>query len=186
MEKRSAPNAERNSNRSTPAGTGHFLAMAREAMVREAPAPMEKKKALGVTVEAAYTVGEYDIVLLSATQSDGLETWLRVNGYKIPPGAGAALQSYIKQNMKFFVARVNLKEKAKAGISYLRPLQFAFEINRLAPAGNVARDLLAHAVDAHQFRTARVEKPKLTAVDHTQIAHARNLREQLERLTAAT
>ena len=34
-------------------------------------------KALGVTVEAQYTVGEYDIVILSATQSDGLETWLQ-------------------------------------------------------------------------------------------------------------
>jgi hypothetical protein len=29
--------------------------------------------------------------------------------------------------MKFFVAKVNLKEQAKTGYSYLRPLQFAFE-----------------------------------------------------------
>jgi hypothetical protein len=35
-------------------------------------------------------------------------------------------------------------------------------------------------------RTARVEKPKLTAVDHAQSAHARNLRGQLERLAAAS
>src|SRR3984957_2573374 len=31
----------------------------------------KEAKALGVTVEAQYTVGEYDIVILSATQSDG-------------------------------------------------------------------------------------------------------------------
>src|SRR5215470_14797696 len=37
--------------------------------------------ALGVSIEARYTVGEYDIVILSATQSNGLETWLRENGY---------------------------------------------------------------------------------------------------------
>ena len=48
-------------------------------------------RALGVTVEAQYTVGEYDIVILSAKQSDGLETWLRESGYKIPPRAAAAL-----------------------------------------------------------------------------------------------
>jgi len=84
-------------------------------------------KALGVQVEARYTVGEYDIVILSASQSDGLETWLTQNGYKIPAGASRALRPYIQQNMKFFVARVNLKEQAKSGFSYLRPLQFRFE-----------------------------------------------------------
>ena len=84
-------------------------------------------KALGVEVEARYTVGEYDIVILSASQSDGLETWLKENGYKIPAGAARALRPYIQQNMKFFVARVNLKEQAKTGFSYLRPLQFRFE-----------------------------------------------------------
>ena len=34
-------------------------------------------KALGVKVEAEYTVGEYDITILSAEQSGGLETWLK-------------------------------------------------------------------------------------------------------------
>ncbi len=84
-------------------------------------------RSLGVTIEAQYTVGEYDIVILSARESDGLETWLIQNGYRIPRGASRALQPYIRQNMKFFVARVNLKEQAKTGVTYLRPLQFAFE-----------------------------------------------------------
>lgn len=83
--------------------------------------------ALGVTVESSFTVGEYDIVILSAKQSDGLETWLHDNGYRIPAGAAKALAPYIKQDMKFFVAKVNLKEQAKTGFTYLRPLQFAFE-----------------------------------------------------------
>jgi hypothetical protein len=87
----------------------------------------ENDNALGVAVEASYTVGEYDIVMLSAKQSDGLETWLRQNGYKIPKGAAAALNPYIAQDMKFFVAKVNLKEQAKTGSQFLRPIQFAFE-----------------------------------------------------------
>src|SRR5207248_10268737 len=68
-----------------------------------------REKSLGVTVEARYTVGEYDIVILSAKQSDGLETWLVENGYTIPKGAASVLDSYIQQHMHFFVARVNLK-----------------------------------------------------------------------------
>src|SRR5438132_592092 len=86
-----------------------------------------RAKSLGVTIEARYTVGEYDILILSAAQSNGLEIWLRENGYTIPPGATAVLGSYIKQNMKFFVAKVNLEEKAKLGFSYLRPIQVAYE-----------------------------------------------------------
>jgi hypothetical protein len=90
-------------------------------------ADRSRDKALGVTVEAQYTLEEYDIVSLSATQSDGLETWLRENGYKIPKGASEALRPYINQGMKFFVAKVNLKEQLKTGYSTLRPLQFGFD-----------------------------------------------------------
>jgi hypothetical protein len=88
-----------------------------------APAPKESAKALGVKVEAQYTVGEYDIAILSATQSDGLATYLNQEGYKVPAKAAPVLASYIKQDMKFFVAKVNLKEQAKAGAQYLRPIQ---------------------------------------------------------------
>jgi Na+-translocating ferredoxin:NAD+ oxidoreductase RnfD subunit len=84
-------------------------------------------KSLGVTIEASYTVGEYDILILSATQSAGLETWLTSNGYKIPAGASSVLATYIKQNMRFFVAKVNLTEQARLGFATLRPIQIAYE-----------------------------------------------------------
>ncbi len=90
-------------------------------------ASVDAAKSLGVTIEAKYTVGEYDILILSAQQSSGLETWLRENGYKIPAGASAVLASYIRQNMRFFVAKVNVTEQSKLGFSYLRPLQVAYE-----------------------------------------------------------
>ena len=82
------------------------------------------RKSLGVTIEAQYTVGEYDILILSATQSSGLEQWLRQNGYRIPPGAIAVLGSYIRQNMRFFVARVNLAEQAKLGFVRSAPCRW--------------------------------------------------------------
>ncbi len=81
----------------------------------------------GVTIEARYAVGEYDILILSARESEGLELWLRENGYRIPNGATEVLGSYIRQNMRFFVARVNLAEQAAGGRTYLRPLQIAYE-----------------------------------------------------------
>ena len=84
-------------------------------------------RALGVTVEARFSVGEYDILILSAKESNGLETWLRRNDYRIPDGANQLLRPYIRQNMKFFVAKVNLKEFDKAGYQRLRPLQMAYE-----------------------------------------------------------
>jgi len=90
----------------------------------------DKAESLGVTIEAEYTIGEYDIVILSATQSDGLQTWLDREGYKVPPKARSVLASYIAQDMKFFVAKVNLEEKAKIGGEFLRPIQLAFEHDR--------------------------------------------------------
>ena len=87
----------------------------------------EEADELGVTVEASYTIGEYDILILSAEESDGLETWLKQNDYKSPDGASNVLGSYIKQGMRFFVAKVNLEEQAKLGYTYLRPLQVAYE-----------------------------------------------------------
>jgi len=84
----------------------------------------------GVTVEATYTIGEYDVVILSAKESDGLETWLRENDYRIPEGAAEALAPYIRQGLKFFVAKVNLAEQAKTGSTYLRPMQFSFRTEK--------------------------------------------------------
>ncbi len=85
------------------------------------------KTELGVTVEEEFSVGEYDIVILSAKESDGLETWLIQNGYKIPTGAKTLLQPYIKQKLKFFVAKVNLEEYDNQGFEKLRPISIAYE-----------------------------------------------------------
>jgi hypothetical protein len=130
-------------------------------------------RALGVTVEAAYTVGEYDIVLLSATQSHGLEIWLRQSGYRIPDRAARALEPYVKQDMKFFVAKVNLKEQKKTGYQELRPIQIAFESPRFmlpirlgmanAPTqGDTTQDLIVYTltrkgrVEASNYQTVRI------------------------------
>jgi len=92
-----------------------------------ADAKAARASSLGVTIQAQYTVGEYDIITLSAKQGEGLETWLKENGYRLPKGASEVLGSYIKQKMHFFVAKVNLHEQSKLGFTYLRPIQVAYE-----------------------------------------------------------
>ena len=90
------------------------------------PAP-ESSIDLGVTIEEQFSVGEYDILVLSARESDGLETWLRQNQYQLPDGASQVLAPYIRQGMKFFVARVNLNEFDSSGYQSLRPLQITYD-----------------------------------------------------------
>lgn len=80
----------------------------------------------GVSIEAEYTVGEYEILILSAIESQGLVTWLKENQYRIPDGAERIVNSYLKQNMYFFVAKVNLEKQASSGYAHLRPLQIHY------------------------------------------------------------
>jgi hypothetical protein len=85
---------------------------------------LRKKDA--VKIEAQYLVGEYDILILSAKESSGLKDWLNDNGYKIPANAEEVLEPYIKSNLKFFVVKVNEKEKKKLNNNFLRPIQISF------------------------------------------------------------
>lgn len=95
---------------------------------RVASSPMKSlkediNKDYGVTIKAKYNVGEYDILILDATQSSGLKRWLTDNGYKIPKNAEEVLEPYIKSKMNFFVAKVNLEQFENNGFTNLRPLQ---------------------------------------------------------------
>jgi hypothetical protein len=92
-----------------------------------APEQNERATTLGVTIESQFSVGEYDILILGADDSAGLETWLVENDYKLPEGASEALAPYIKMDMKFFVARVNIDRFDESGFTNLRPLMMAFE-----------------------------------------------------------
>lgn len=97
------------------------------AMSKAENMEMEAKKDYGVTIEAKYTVGEYDILILSAKESGGLEQWLIDNDYKMPVGAKEVLDPYIKTNMKFFVCKVNLDNYQANGVVPLKPLQITYK-----------------------------------------------------------
>jgi hypothetical protein len=140
------------------------MSMVRRGAVPAAPSVIQSVRSedryRGVTVEANYDVGEYDVSILSAQESDGLVNFLNDNGYKIPAGADAVLGSYIKQKMRFFIAKINLDRMAKLGNGYLRPLQVRYETPKfMLPIrlgtvnANGPQDLIIYALT----RNGRVE-----------------------------
>ena len=79
------------------------------------------------------------------------------------------LASYIRQNVRFFVAKVNLEEQSRLGFSYLRPIQVAFESPKfMLPIrlgtlnANGPQDLLVYAltqngrVETTNYRTVKL------------------------------
>jgi hypothetical protein len=79
-----------------------------------------------VKIEAQYSVDEYDILILSAQESTGLQTWLNENGYKVPEKAAKVLAPYIKNNLKFFVVKVNVNRLTAKG-GKMSPIQIKFK-----------------------------------------------------------
>src|SRR5262245_20457526 len=81
-----------------------------------------------VKIEAKFSVAEYDIVVLSAQESTGLDRWLRANRYEIPKGAEPLLRPYVEQGTKFFVAKVDPKKVTfVGGMATLSPLRFHYD-----------------------------------------------------------
>jgi hypothetical protein len=164
--------------------------MALAAADRLAPVPIPRPTAYpGVKIEARYDVAEYDIMVLSAEQSDGLIRWLTDNGYKIPVGAEPVIDSYIKQNMHFFVAKVNVKRLNDLGRTYLQPLQVRYETAKfMLPLrlgtvnANGAQDLVVYAlsrrgrIEAANYRTVKmpsdIDVPLFVASDFVNVYKA--------------
>jgi MYXO-CTERM domain-containing protein len=100
-----------------------------ERWIQVEGSPRPSARDLGVRVEAEFEVGEYQIVILSAKESTGLDTWLRQENYNIPEGAQALLEPYVQGGSKFFVAKVD-SEKVEfdaQGRAMLSPLRFHYD-----------------------------------------------------------
>jgi hypothetical protein len=131
------------------------------SMSRSASLDMPKKN-LGVTIEAKFEVGEYEILILSAKEALGLETWLKENKYRIPEQAAPLLAPYVQNNWKFFVAKVNAKKVTfQDGQAVLSPLRFHYDAEkfelpvRLGLVNSAGtQDLIVHVVSKHRYELA--------------------------------
>jgi len=115
----------------------------------------KRAKDLGVKIEAEFEVGEYQVVILSARESTGLDTWLRQEKYNIPAGAQPLLDPYVQAGSKFFVAKVDSKkvEFDAQGMAMLSPLRFHYDAKEFALPVRLglinaqgAQDLLVHVL----------------------------------------
>jgi len=109
-----------------------------------------------VNVEALYIVGEFEIVILSATQSNTLFTWLNDNGYQVPGQSQDLLQEYIDGGSYFLAAKVSAEANIASGDT-LSPLQFAYTADAFQIPIRIgtlnakeAQDLVIYAVSPYQ------------------------------------
>jgi hypothetical protein len=123
-----------------------------------------------VTVEAEFSVGEYQIVILSAKDSGGLDRWLRDNGYKIPAGANEALEPYVQQGTKFFVAKVDIKKvKLQNGRVALSPLRMHYDTHDLRLPLRLGLLNAGDAQDLIVFTLARNQRFEVANYDNVTI-----------------
>ncbi len=83
----------------------------------------------GVKIEAKFAVGEYEILILSAKDSGGLDAWLKEQKYAIPEGAEPFLRPYVAAGSKFFVAKVDPQKVTfdEHHQAMLSPLRFHYD-----------------------------------------------------------
>jgi len=124
--------------------------------------------ALGVKIKAQYAVGNYDILILKAEQSDGLVTFLTGEGYRLPDGAGPVLARYVKGGMKFFVAKVNLARHSASKAKELPPLQMSFKARKFMLPIQLGKLNSAGTQDALFFMLSR--KGRVEAANYSQRA----------------
>ncbi len=103
--------------------------MSATGMGRGGGGMMYEEAEQAVVIEAEFSVGEYDIQVLSAQQSTALDAWLRENEYRIPEGAEPLLRPYVEGGMYFFAAKVDAERVSFAddGSAILSPLRFYYD-----------------------------------------------------------
>ncbi|MBW2257242.1 MAG: DUF2330 domain-containing protein, partial [Deltaproteobacteria bacterium] len=108
-----------------------------------------------VTVEASFQRGEYDIVVLSATESAALFEWFDDNGYAVEGVKADVFQELIDSGVHFLAAKVDLG-RVPDDRSTLSPLQITYRTTfsvlpiRLGTTSSTGvQDLILYTVGDH-------------------------------------
>ena len=79
----------------------------------------------GVVIEDEFTLGEYEMWVVRATESEGLAEWLIENDFVLPDGAAELLDEYVSSDARFLALRINT-ELIPAAQEWLSPLQLTY------------------------------------------------------------
>ena len=85
-----------------------------------------RRRVQGVTAEAWYGAGDYDVSVLKGPQTAGLAAWLSENGYEVPAEAGPVIADHLAEGMAFVIVEVSDSARPGTPGRFLPPLQFAF------------------------------------------------------------
>ncbi len=82
--------------------------------------------------EPHFTVGEYDVNVLTAKETAALDSWLRANKLTLPANAEAYLKPYIEAGMKLVAVKIDAKKLVfnKEGIAIASPLRIVYDTDR--------------------------------------------------------
>ena len=140
--------------------------------VAEDAAPGMDTGYAGVSVEAQYIVGEYEIIILSATESENLFSWLNDNDYQLPGQSIPMLEQYIAGGSYFLAAKVSESAGIAAG-DLLSPLQFKYETEAFGLPIRIgtlnskdAQDLVLYVINDYGLGEAKISNyPEFTVED---------------------
>lgn len=93
-----------------------------------------------VTVHARMAVGDYDAVVLSATETGVLVQWLANNGYRLPDGGERIIQHYVDKHWYFVALKVLPEVVAERPVmGDVQPIGIRFPTDRLVYPLHISR-----------------------------------------------
>ncbi len=112
----------------------------------------------GVEVENEFEAGEYEVAILSAEDSRGLEGYLREADYNLPEETLEALAPYIARGSRFLVARVDVQNTDyREGRAVLSPLQVRYSSSEFSlplPIGTREHELVILILGETRYEAA--------------------------------
>lgn len=118
-----------------PPGCGGFSSSSSGATAGAGGSSGSSGSAPGVTVLKQEVVGPYETVQLQATDPTALQTWLRTNGFNIPPDVAPVIDVYVAEHFNFLA----LKLVPNKGVTDMRPVRVTTEgANLVLPLRMVA------------------------------------------------
>ncbi|MDI1478664.1 DUF2330 domain-containing protein [Polyangium sp. y55x31] len=128
-----------------------------------------------VKIDAAYTVGDFNVLRLDTDHLGHLTGWLTDGGHSLPEGAEPVLRSYAEAGWKLLVVLIDVpKPKASDGRALLSPIRFEFDAEsvglplRLGTLNATGmHDLVVHVLADKRYEAANF--PNLTIPTNVEV-----------------